>query len=58
MTIKAIGTASLNSNSLIGSASYTITSAVATPTFTPAAGTYPGAQLVTIGDLSLNATIY
>jgi len=57
-TIKAIATASGYSTSPVGSAAYTITSAPATPTFSPVAGAYTGAQLVTIGDSSSNATIY
>ena len=57
-TIKAIATANGYSTSPVGTAAYTITSVPATPTFSPVAGSYPGAQLVTISDLSLNATIY
>jgi len=40
------------------SASYVIQSSVATPTFSPAAGTYTSAQSVTISDVTSNATIY
>lgn len=57
-TIKAIATASVYATSPVNSAAYTITSTPATPTFSPAAGTYKTPQLVTISDSSLNATIY
>jgi hypothetical protein len=39
-TIKAIVTATGFTQSALGSATYTITTAAATPTFSPAAGTY------------------
>jgi hypothetical protein len=44
----------------IASASYTINllAVVATPTFSPAGGTYPSAQSVTISDATAGATIY
>jgi hypothetical protein len=57
-TIEAYYTLGGWSPSLTTTATYTITSAVATPTFSPAASAYASAQLVTINDLSLNATIY
>ena len=55
-TIKAIGVKSGFTNSIVGSATYTLT--VATPTFSPAAGTYSSAQTVTISDSTSGATIY
>jgi hypothetical protein len=58
LTIKAIATASGFSTSAVGSAAYVIQSAVATPTFSPAAGTYASAQSVTISDTTAGATIY
>ena len=45
-------------NSAVGSAVYTITPPAATPTFSPAAGTYSSAQKVTISDGTTGATIY
>ena len=58
-TIEAIAAASGYNNSAVGSAAYTIgTSTAATPTFSPAAGTYSSAQLVTISDTTSGATIY
>jgi len=58
MTIKAMATASGFSNSAVASAAYVIQSAAATPTFSPAAGTYSSAQSVTISDTTAGATIY
>jgi hypothetical protein len=58
-TVKAIATASGYSTSAVGSAAYTINlPTVATPTFSPAAGTYTSAQTVTISDSTSGATIY
>jgi len=56
-TLKAIAVASGSSASTPGSASYTINMPAATPTFSPAGGTYTSAQTVTIGT-STAATIY
>ncbi len=58
MTIKSMATASGFSNSAVGSAAYTIQTAAATPTFSPAAGTYASAQSVTLSDTTSGATIY
>jgi uncharacterized repeat protein (TIGR03803 family) len=58
-TIKAMAVASGYTNSGVASATYTINvSMVATPTFSPAAGTYTSAQSVTINDSTSGATIY
>jgi hypothetical protein len=60
-TLEVIAVATGDSNSAVASAAYTITPvlpSVATPTFSPAAGTYPSAQPVTISDASSGATIY
>jgi hypothetical protein len=47
-TLMAIATESGWTNSSVGSASYVINGTLATPTFSPTAGTYPSAQSVTI----------
>ena len=58
-TISAIAVASGYSNSPVGSASYVITQGqVATPQFSPAAGTYTSAQQVAISTVTAGATIY
>ncbi len=58
-TIKAIASKSGMTDSAIASATYTIssTSQVATPTFSPAGGTYSSAQNVTISCATAGATI-
>jgi hypothetical protein len=57
-TIKAIAVATGYSQSAVGTAAYTITPLAATPTFSPAAGTYASAQTVSISDATTGATIY
>jgi hypothetical protein len=59
-TLQAIAVATGDTNSAVASAAYTITSlpSVATPTFSPAAGTYSYAQTVTISDATTGATTY
>jgi alpha-L-arabinofuranosidase len=57
-TIKAIAAATNHSNSAVASAAYVISSKVATPTFSVAAGTYASAQMVSIVDATSGATIY
>ena len=59
MTLEAIATASGFFDSNVASASYTISSQVAaTPTFSPAAGTYTSAQSVKLADSTAGASIY
>jgi hypothetical protein len=60
-TLEAIAIATGDSNSAVASAAYTIASSlpsVATPTFSPAAGTYPSGQSVTLSDATSGATVY
>jgi Chitobiase/beta-hexosaminidase C-terminal domain len=58
-TLEAIAVKSGDTNSAVASATYTITpTTVATPTFSPAAGTYTSAQTVSISDATSGATIY
>ena len=59
-TIEAIAVASGCSNSAVGTATYTIstTPPAATPSFSPAAGTYTSAQTVTISDATTGSTVY
>jgi hypothetical protein len=56
-TVKAIAYKTGLSNSVIASASYVITGTVATPTFSPAAGTYTTGQSVTISSGTSGASI-
>ena len=55
-TIKAIAVAAGHAESAVASAAYTLD--VATPVFSPAAGTYSTAQSVKITDATAGATIY
>jgi len=57
-TVKAIGIETGYTNSAVGSAAYVISTTVATPTFSPVAGTYNAAQSVTISDATSGATIH
>jgi hypothetical protein len=57
-TIEAIAAAVGYSASSVSSATYTITPPAATPTFSPAAGTYASTQSVSITDATSGATIY
>lgn len=57
-TINAIALATDYSASAVASATYIITLPAAPPTFTPAAGAYGEAQLVTLASNTPNATIY
>jgi hypothetical protein len=58
LTVKAIATATGSSTSAVGSAAYTIQAATATPTFSPAPGTYTTAQNIKLSDTTNGATIY
>ena len=57
-TLNAIAVAANYSTSVTGTAAYTIQSPAATPVISLAAGTYAGAQSVTISDATTGATIY
>jgi hypothetical protein len=56
-TLKAIAYNASMADSAVGSASYTILPPVATPTFSPAAGTYTSTQSVTISTTTSGASI-
>ena len=57
-TLYAVAGGTGYSDSPVANSSYVIQSAVTTPAFSPAAGTYSSAQSVTISDATSNATIY
>jgi hypothetical protein len=59
-TLEAIAVAAGDSNSVVASAAYTITSlpSVSTPAFSPAAGSYSSAQSVSISDATSDAIVY
>ncbi|MBT9332595.1 chitobiase/beta-hexosaminidase C-terminal domain-containing protein [Paracidobacterium acidisoli] len=57
-TLKAIAVASGYTNSATATGAYTITQTAATPTFSPAPGSYNAAQSVTISDTTTGAAIY
>lgn len=57
-TVNAIATAAGFSNSAIATATYTIQTQAAAPTFTPLAGTYSIPQTVSISSATAGATIY
>lgn len=56
-TINAIGCENAYNASGVGTATYTITGTVATPTFLPVAGTYSSAQMVTISTTTPSASL-
>lgn len=57
LTVKAIAGGTGYTDSAVGSAAYTIQTPVATPTFSPVAGTYTATQNVTISTVTAGATI-
>ena len=57
-TIEAIAVASSYNNSVVTSATFTISPAAATPTFSLATGSYAGTQSVSLSDTTSGATIY
>ena len=57
-TLYAVAGGTGYNDSSVGSATYVIQAAVATPTLSPGGGTYSTAQAVTISDATAGATIY
>jgi hypothetical protein len=57
-TVEAIAVETGHANSPVAAAAYSITSAIAAPTFSPAGGTYTTTQTVTISDATAGTTIY
>ncbi len=57
-TLSAIAVASGFNNSGVASAVFVINPLTATPTFSPAAGTYPSTQMVSLSDATSGASIY
>jgi Domain of unknown function (DUF1929)/Chitobiase/beta-hexosaminidase C-terminal domain/PKD domain len=57
-TVKAIAAETGFTNSSVATATYTIQSPAATPTFSPGAGSYSSAQTVSILDATSGASIY
>lgn len=57
-TVKAIAVTTGTHNSAVASAAYVINGAVATPTFSPVAGTYTGTQSVTVSSTTAGSTFY
>jgi len=58
MTIKAVACITGWADSVVASATYTVTGTVATPTFAPVAGTYNTTQNVTITTTTASASIF
>ena len=57
-TLKAIATATGYAPSAVATAAFTISKIAATPVFSPPAGTYTAAQIVTLADSTAGATVY
>lgn len=57
-TLKVLAVKTHFTNSAIGSAAYVVNGTVATPTFSPIAGSYVGAQMVTVSSTTAGSTFY